>query len=118
MKMSNGHEFHRPLEQLPVVEGDGETRAGDHRGNVANGASSPLERIAAALERLADHLAPEPDNIVGTDYVARRMGCTPTHVTRLARDGSIPLSCVIPGCGDGRPWKFLRDRIDRWLEVR
>jgi hypothetical protein len=83
--------------------------------NVANGDPSPLERIAVALERLADHLAPEPDNVVGTDYVAGKLGCTLTHVARLARDGGIPAGCIVPGCGDGRPWKFLRARIDNWL---
>ena len=82
------------------------------------GDQSPLLRIAVALERIADHLAPEPENIVGTGYVARKLGYTPTHVARLARDGDIPSSCVVPGCGDGRPWKFMRLRIDNWLETR
>ena len=86
--------------------------------NIVYGDLSPMERIAAALERLADHFAPEPDNVVGTDYVAGKLGCTPTHVARLARDGSIPVSCFVPGCGDGKPWRFLRARIDNWLGVR
>jgi hypothetical protein len=77
-----------------------------------------LLRIAIALERLADHLAPEPQDIVGTNYVAGKMGCTPTHVARMTRDGEIPISCVAPGCGDGRPWRFRRARIDNWLETR
>ena len=86
--------------------------------NIAYRDPSLLERIAVALERLADHLAPDPNNIVGTDYVAGKLGCTPTHVARLARDGSIPVSCFVPGCGDGKPWRFLRARIDNWLVVR
>jgi hypothetical protein len=90
----------------------------EHRLNTDGDDRSPLLRIAVALERLADHLAPKPDNIVGTDYVASRLGCTPTHVARLARDGSIPSGCVVRGCGDGRPWRFVRQRIDDWLETR
>lgn len=88
------------------------------RPNVKDDSHSLLERVAVALERIAEHVAPKPDNIVGTDYVASRLGCTPTHVARLVRDGSIPISCVVAGCGDGRPWKFLRARIDDWLEMR
>ena len=72
----------------------------------AKGDPSPLERIAIALEQLADRLAPDPENIVGTEYVSAKMGCSQTHVARLARDGDIPASCVVPGCGDGKPWKF------------
>ncbi len=99
---------------------EGDVRAGveKQRLNIGNGHPSPLVRIAVALERIADHLAPGPENIVGTDYVAGKIGCTPTHVARMIRDGDIPLSCAVPGCGDGRPWKFLRARIDNWLETR
>lgn len=80
--------------------------------------ANALEGIYATLVRLADHLAPDPDKIVGTEYVAAKLGCTPTHVARLARDGEIPPSCVVPGCGDGKPWKFVRVKIDNWLAAR
>jgi hypothetical protein len=108
----------RVLEPPFAVDGGNATGPEKHRLNIAYGDSSPWERIAVALERLADHLAPDPDNIVGTDYLAGKLNCTQTHVARLARDGDIPVSCIVAGCGDGKPWKFLRARIDNWLGVR
>jgi hypothetical protein len=127
METQDQHDQLRVLE--PLLPGDGlaaaalaesglGTRGQGQRLNVNDGELSPLVRIAIALERIADHLAPEPENVVGTDYVARKLGCTSTHVARMVRDGNVPLSCVVPGCGDGRPWKFLRQRIDDWLEMR
>jgi hypothetical protein len=86
--------------------------------NTSNGDQSALLRIAVALERIANHLSPEPSDIVGSDHVAARLRCTPTHIARLARDGSIPASCIVPGCGNGKPWRFLRHRINNWLETR
>jgi hypothetical protein len=118
MEMQGHHEPHRVLARSLPIEGDIGATLENQRLNIDSGGPSPLERIAVALERIADHLAPEPDNIVGSDYVAGRLGCTPTHVARLARDGSIPANCVVTGCGDGRPWKFLRARIDDWLGMR
>ena len=77
-----------------------------------------LDRIATALERIADRLAPEPADIVGSGYVAERLGCTTVWVAEMARKGDIPKSCLVPGTGTGKPWKFYRGKIDQWLESR
>jgi hypothetical protein len=85
------------------------------------GIRSALNRIArrlAPLARLADSLAPPPREIVGTPYVAHRLGQTTTWIADLARQGRIPAKCVVPGTGNGKPWKFYRQRIDDWLEAR
>ena len=80
--------------------------------------SPALDTIANAVERLADHFAPAPQDIVGTDYVARKLGCTLIHAARLARDGGIPRSCIVPGTGTGKLWRLYRRRVDEWLERR
>ncbi len=84
-----------------------------------------LERLAVATEgiqeqlrRLADHFDPPPPDIVDTQYVADCLGCTNIHVARLARQSVIPKSCVLVGTGNGKPWKFYRSRLDKWLETR
>ena len=74
-----------------------------------------LQDIAESLRRLADAATPDPGEQVGTPYVAKRLGITPIYVGQMAREGKIPKSCVVHGTGDGKPWKFLRERIDRWM---
>ncbi len=84
-----------------------------------------LERIADAIEegfaqgrRIADHFAPEPADVVGTPQVARQLGCTTVWIAEMARRGEIPKSCVVPGTGNGKPWKFYRRRVEDWLGKR
>jgi hypothetical protein len=77
-----------------------------------------LARITNALERLADGLTPMPAEIVGSAYIAQRLGCTQVWITEMARDGEIPQHCVVEGTGNGKPWKFHRKHIDRWLKNR
>ena len=67
---------------------------------------------------VADAIAPQPNDLVGTPYVARRLGCTAVWVAEMARDGTIPAQCVVAGTGNGKVWKFYRDRIDRWIASR
>ena len=77
-----------------------------------------LSHLALQLNRIADHFDPPPPDIVGTPYVADKLGCTTDWIAMLVRDGAIPISCLVPGTGNGKPWKFRRSAIDRWLEVR
>jgi hypothetical protein len=84
-----------------------------------------LERIAIAVEnlaadahRLADHFSPAPGDIVGTPYLADQLGCTVVWAAEMARKGEIPKSCIVPGTGNGKPWKFYRGRIEEWLNKR
>jgi hypothetical protein len=81
-------------------------------------ASPELASAATSFCRLADHLAPAPATIVGTPYVAQRLGCTTVWVAELVRNGEIPKHCIVPGTGRGKVWKFYREKIDRWLESR
>lgn len=70
------------------------------------------------LKRIADHFDPPPPDTVGTEYVAKRLGCSQTWIADLVRRGEIPKSCVVQGTGDGKPWKFHRHLIERWIETR
>ena len=76
------------------------------------------ERIASALEKLANHFDPPPPDIVDTGYVAGRLGCTREYVSQMAKGGAIPRNCLVAGTGWGKVWKFHRSRIDRWIESR
>jgi len=84
-----------------------------------------LSRIATAVELLAtcaqviaDSLSSATPGTVDTVYVAERLGCSTVWVAEQARSGAIPPHCVVPGTGNGRPWKFHRVRIDAWLRSR
>jgi hypothetical protein len=93
--------------------------------------NSSLDRIAAALDealplfrtfvadfhRVADRLAPPLSQVVGSKYVARRLGMTTVWVAEMARKGIIPKNCIVAGTGDGRLWKFDRAKIDRWIDA-
>jgi hypothetical protein len=81
-------------------------------------ASAELGSVAASVTRLADRLAPEPSDVVDTAYVAGRLGCTTTWVAEMVRQHQIPRTCVVPGTGNGKIWKFYRARIDEWLASR
>jgi hypothetical protein len=74
--------------------------------------------IANHLGRIADVLAPLPKDKVGTPYVAKRLGCTTVWVAEMVRLGRIPQSAIVPGTGNGKPWKFFFKEIDKWLESR
>jgi predicted DNA-binding transcriptional regulator AlpA len=74
--------------------------------------------IAADVKRIADALAPAPPDVVGTPYVAQKLGATTTWIADLVRQGEIPSRCLVPGTGNGKPWKFYRGRIDEWLTSR
>lgn len=71
--------------------------------------------IAGALTRIADHFDPPPPDVVDSVYVSQNLGCTTTWIADLARNGGIPPSCVVPGTGDGKPWKFYRAKIEKWI---
>jgi hypothetical protein len=82
------------------------------------GSAGDLATVAAGIARLADHFAPAPSDIVGSEYVARKLGCTTTWIAEMVRKGEIPRSCVVQGTGNGRPWKFHKARIEAWIARR
>ena len=77
-----------------------------------------LAVIASSLKRIADHVDPPPPDIVDTTYIADKLGCTKVWVAQMALDKLIPPSCIVPGTGNGKPWKFYRSRIDPWIVMR
>jgi hypothetical protein len=77
-----------------------------------------LDLIAHHLARIANHVDPPPDAIVGTPYIAKRLGCTTVWVGEMTRDGLIPKTCIVTGTGNGKPWKFHRQQIDQWIASR
>jgi hypothetical protein len=77
-----------------------------------------LVDIAGSLRLLIEIHTPTPKEIVGTSYVADILDYTPTYVAEMARDGIIPACCTVPGTGNGKPWKFYREQIDKWIESR
>ena len=74
-----------------------------------------LLEVQAELKRIADHFDPQPADIVGTPYLANKLGCTSTWIAQMVRSGEIPKGCLVPGSGKGRQWKFYRCRIEEWL---
>lgn len=103
--------------QLPA-QGHSPVFSGERVSGVDNQNLQVMCGIAESLKRIADHLAPVPSELVGTPYVAERLGCTTVWVTEMIRNGQIPQRCVVPGTGDGKPWKFVRTRIDEWIKNR
>jgi hypothetical protein len=80
--------------------------------------SPEWKSVAASVARLTDHLTPDAPAVVGTPYVAGRLGCTTVWVAEMVRLGQIPGGCLVPGTGGGKPWKFHRAKIDDWLASR
>lgn len=80
--------------------------------------SAHWSSIAKSLERIAEALDPKPPDYVDGPSVANRLGLTATRVAQMARDGDIPANCIVPGTGDGKPWKFVRSRIEAWIAAR
>ena len=76
------------------------------------------EALVTHIQRIADHFDPPPPDVVGTGYVARKLNCTTIWITEMIRLGQIPRNCVLPGTGNGKPWKFYRTRIDHWISSR
>ncbi|MDA1214269.1 MAG: hypothetical protein O2955_17305 [Planctomycetota bacterium] len=70
-------------EMNPPVESANEQITRDESGQHEMRLLEGVERIADALERLADHFAPRPADIVGTPYVARNLACTTVWITEM-----------------------------------
>jgi hypothetical protein len=74
-----------------------------------------IAEVQASLLRIADHFDPPPPDVIDSRYLADRLGVSTTRIAQRVRGGSIPASCIVPGSGDGRLWKFHRRRIEEWL---
>lgn len=93
-----------------------------------NSMIASVSDFAALVAALTDHtraigalvatLAPEVPDHVGTDYIARRLGCSTQWVAKMAESGDIPKACIAPKISGGRIWKFHREKIEAWLRDR
>jgi hypothetical protein len=77
-----------------------------------------LKEHTRAIGSLVSTLAPPVPDLVGTDYIARRLGVSKQWVGAMAERGDIPRHCVAPKVSGGRIWKFHRDKIEAWLRDR
>jgi len=102
-------ELHRRLQNVEAVLDNGVGQAT---------VSTALAAMADNMARIADALTPKPADIVGSPYVAKRLGCTTTWIAEMVRKGEIPKSCLVPGTGNGKPWKFFREKIEAWIALR
>jgi hypothetical protein len=104
-------EIRRPQDSHPLSS-DAEE---DHNVIDFNGTMEPFERIADGIERLIDLLVPKTSELVGTEYVASKIGKSKQWIGKMAERGTIPKNCIAPKVSGGRIWKFHRDKIDAWL---
>ncbi len=86
--------------------------------NLLERLAASAEAIANELRRIANHFNPQPPDVVDSRYLADRLGCTTTWVADMARSGQIPRSCIVPGTGGGRLWRFYRTKVEEWLSRR
>ena len=101
----------RPRDSYPLSS-DAEE---DHNVIDFNGTMEPFERIAEGIERLIEVLVPKTSELVGTEYIASKIGKSKQWIGKMAERGNIPKNCVAPKIGGGRIWRFHRDKIDAWL---
>lgn len=85
---------------------------------LASGIRHPEAAVDEFFKHLGDPRRSSTPELVGSPYVADRLGCSTVWITDLVRRKEIPPSCVVPGTGNGKPWKFVRVRIDEWLRRR
>lgn len=93
---------------------------------------SELQRIAAALEdvaarlksiepavaRIAEHFDPQKRGVVGTPYIAERLGVSVRWINDLIHKGEIPKGCFCPHTGEGKYWRFWKEKIDEWIATK
>lgn len=77
-----------------------------------------LKQQGEVFQGLLEVLSPTPVDLVGTDFVAAKLGCTTQWVTEMAGNGTIPKKCIAPKVSGGRIWKFYRQEICDWLNEK
>jgi hypothetical protein len=79
---------------------------------------APLTSVAADVGRIANRLDPPPPDLVDTGYVAEKLGVSTKRISQLALAGELPAAAIVPGTGEGKPWRFYRSKVDPWIETR
>ena len=74
-----------------------------------------MKQQGRAFQGLLEVLSPRPVDLVGTDFVAAKLGCSKQWVGKMAENGTIPKHCIAPKVSGGRIWKFYRQEICDWL---
>lgn len=98
-------------------ENAGQSSATEPR-DAARTAADALTSIAEDVRRLANGLIPAPQDVVDSRHVADVLHCSTAWVSCLVRAGEIPKRCIVPGTGNGKPWKFHADEITAWCKSR
>ena len=102
----------------PAEDRESSLKKEDSQMVALNQSANPFERIADGLERLLEVLVPKASELVGSEYIAAKLGVSKQWVGKLASNGTIPKNWIAPKISGGRIWKFRRDRVDEWLKVR
>lgn len=116
-----GHEVARAGDRLTVMKPVGRKGGEDEIRRMAEAlenVSSSLEQIKPAIIRIADHFDPRQRSVVGTPYIAERLGVSVRWINDLIHKGEIPKSCICPQSGEGKYWRFWKEKIDLWIEGR
>ncbi len=74
--------------------------------------------VARELRRLRRDLRPAEPEIIGTPEVAKMAGVTTAAVRQWVESEAMPGNCIVPGSGNGTPWRFYRRRVVKWLRTR
>ena len=90
----------------------------EHLAAILSAILAELSAISFSAARIANCLDPPPSQIIDSPDLAKQLGCSTTWIAQMARDRRIPASCIVPGTGGGKPWKFFRARINEWLSNR
>lgn len=80
--------------------------------------AGPLASVATDVRRIANQLDPPPPDLVDTSYVADKLGVSAKRISQLALAGEVPAAAIVPGTGEGKPWRFYRSKVDPWIETR
>lgn len=108
----------RSFDGGPVVARDTGAETEPQPEGLMHSVATTLGNIAVSLERIANHFDPPPPDKVDSGYIVKKLGCSKVHAARLAAEGRTPKSCIVPGTGQGKPWKFYRKQIDKWIDQR
>jgi hypothetical protein len=90
----------------------------EHLAAILSAIHAELSAVSLSAARIANCLDPPLSQIIDSPSLAKQLDCSTTWIAQMARDRRIPASCIVPGTGSGKPWKFYRKQINDWLSNR